>query len=194
MILLSSWLIFCHAWRLWFMPRSHWAFFASAMYSRWKLMSIVRHREGFTEGPGNLRRTSGPSEASGGIGRRPKNFNACIEIFPDAFPTFCREKVIGESSQKVRRASANKSQMLPRTFAEQLLSPKHPRSIPEGSPKVRRSFGDMSMFGEPSAMFGDASPKVHRIVTKVYAEAFPKFAEGSATVIYWYNIRYIECS
>ena len=128
------------------MARSHWAFLASAMYSRWEFMSIRRHREWpsptFAEGSAKLRRCCRPS---GSIGMHRECFNVCIEIFathsrrislkecrriiPDASPNlaeaspnsrrFFVTSIVGDASPTNRRCSAR----LRRSFAEALPRP-----------------------------------------------------------------------
>ena len=71
------------------MPRSHWAFLASLMHSRWKLTSIRRCSGGINEPSAN---NLNSWYSWGSISPMPKIFNACFEIFHEPFAMFCREK------------------------------------------------------------------------------------------------------
>ena len=71
------------------MPRSHWAFLASPMHSRWKLTSIRRCLGGITEPSAN---NLNSWYSWGSISPMPKIFNACFEIFHEPLAMFCREK------------------------------------------------------------------------------------------------------
>ena len=75
------------------MPSSHWAFSALAMPSPWKVTSSGGVREGFGRAIANFFEKH---KASGGIGKKPKYFNACNEILPEPLVMFCREKCSGD--------------------------------------------------------------------------------------------------
>ena len=103
----SFWSFLVTSPRLILMPRSHWAFLASPMYSRWKLTSIRRCSGGINEPSANNLN----SYSWGSISPMPKIFNACFEIFHEPLAMFCLEKC----SANIRRWSATNRGI----FAEQ---------------------------------------------------------------------------
>ena len=77
------------SWVAMVMPRSHWAFLASPMHSRWKLTSIRRCSGDITKPSAN---NLNSWYLWGSISSMPKIFNACFEIFHEPLAMFCREK------------------------------------------------------------------------------------------------------
>ena len=116
------------------MARSHWAFLAFAMYSRWKLTSIRRCSGGITEPSGNN------LNSWGSISRCPKFSMLALTFFANYWRCFVgrsARRILGDDQQLIAEYSPNNH----RTFADIFLSEMHPRT----SAKYLRSIGDYSL-------------------------------------------------
>ena len=139
------------------MPRSHWAFLASLMHSRWKLTSIRRCSGGITKPSAN---NLNSWYSWGSISLMPKIFNACFETFHEPLAMFCLEKC----SANIRRWSATNRGI----FAEQspnicryfliwdasAISAKYLRNIGDYSPTV----SSFATFWKTFAIFAHLRP------------------------------------
>ena len=140
-------------WVMLVMPRSHWAFLALPMQSRWKLTSIRRCSGGIIEpSPNNL--NSWYSWES--ISPMPKIFNACFEIFREPSTMFCREKC----SANIRRWSVTNRGIFAehsQIFFKSEMHRQYRRSICETSEIIRpytpsqRGNYHHNMFHNPTA-------------------------------------------